>query len=458
MLLGFPRLSKNIAMTVAILATVSTCFLPREASAASSKTRSASVAQTLSAAPQAPSVAPQTNEFDETLSDSTSAPAAAFTNPFSTQDDSKIGYSRGESKASIGDKNSWRLAKETKFAYKFGSGFESFANEREQSQYFGFRIGADSSVRLLEALKFRARGSADVTTGYAQSRFGDNVGRSGIYLQDAVLTLRALDTEPVRLYLAGGALDQGAFDAPLFIARQPFPGAKETLFFGNSKAFQLKVWAQQTIPTSKTLSTKTVDAEVTPSLFTETVEMNLHPFEALRTTAAITHFTFNNLPSAIAQESIIYGNTVEEVGPNTSRFKYRFEGLIARGEFHVQFTPGFALNCEGYVIQNAAAPEGFRNAQFLRGGFEIGLPNDVILHTNLMSFFVEDDAVPGFYNSSFMGHNNRKGMGASARAMFQKQRFQIKAEYADAETINYNINQSRQQTLTIGFETFYEML
>lgn len=439
-------------MTVAFAAAVSTCFLAREASAAAAKSTLASLSPSTST-----TASSNTTPFDENFSEQ-ETPTPVFTNPFSTQDDSKIGYARGESTASVGDKSNWRLKKGTKFTYKFGSSFESFANEREQAQFFGFRIGTDSTTQFLNNLKFRLRANADLSSGYAQSRFGDMVGRSGFYLSDAVLTLRLIDSQPARVLLGVGALDQGALDAPLFVDKQAFPGAKETIILGNSKLYQFKLWASQTIPTSKTLSTKTVDAEVTPSLFTETFEMNLHPVEELRVTAAITHFAFNNLPSAVAQESIIYGNTVEEVGPNTSRYKYRFEGLLARGEFQYNFTERLAVNIEGYASQNAAAPEGYRNAQYLRGGFEIGLPGDIDLHGNLISFFAEDDASPAFYNSSVFGHNNRKGMGASMTAYFQRQRFKLRALYIDAETINFNINQSRQQTLTIGFETFYEML
>lgn len=410
----------------------------------------------------APVVTEATNPPVLQNSENVSAAPAAVVGP---QDDSPVGSAWNElSTASAANSTTaetsaaWRKAKETKFAYKFGSGFDSFANEREQSQYFGFGIGGDFKAQLMDSLAFRAKASANVSSGYAQSRFGDNVGASGLYVDEAVLNLRAFDTSIARMYVAGGALSQGVFDSSMFIGRQAFPGVKETLVFGNAKEFKLRLWAQQTIPTSKNLSTKTVDAEITPSFLTETVDLQIKPNDTFTMKAAVTHFKYNNLPSAIAQESIIYGNTVDEIGPNTSRFKYGFDGVFASAGLDVDITRRFGWWISGAVVQNAAAPEGYRNAQHIKSGFKIGLPGEIDVVPSFGTYFIEDDAVPGFYNSSGIGHTNRQGYGGALETFFQRQKFKLKAEYNDADVINFNLNQSRQQSLTIGFETFYEML
>lgn len=457
MLLGSRGLVKKLASIAAVCAGVSSFLFATEVFAATSTTKTPKASRNTKTseqpAPEASTSAPSVASATTTRANDETPASVSF-----AQDDSRVGYARGESVASPTNRSYWRFAKDSKFAYKLGSNFDSFANEREQAQYFGINLGADYMASLSESLSFRGRANAAVSSGYAQSRFGDNVGRSGFYLYEATLSWRAIDTAPVRFYLTGGALDQSAFDAPLFLDRQAFPGAKETFVFGHSKVFEVRLWAQQTIPTSKTLSTKTVDAEVTPSLYTETLQLKLQPFTNIKTEASITHFIFNNLPSGIAQESVIYGNSVDEIGPNTSRFKYRFEGLLARGEFQIDFTQGFAWNVQGYAIQNPGAPEGYRNGQYVQTGLKIGLPGEIDLQPVIGTFFVEDDAVPGFYNASSTGHNNRKGMNAVLGAFFQRQRFSVRAEYVDADVINYNINQSRQQTLMLRFETFYEML
>jgi hypothetical protein len=111
----------------------------------------------------------------------------------------------------------------------------------------------------------------------------------------------------------------------------------------------------------------------------------------------------------------------------------------------------------GYVLQNSQAPEGYRNAQFIRTNVTIGLADDIDLIPSAAVFFSEDDVAPGFYNDAYLGHNNRQGYLGAMEVFFQKQRFKLRAEFTDSDVINFNVNQSRQQTLSIGFETFYEI-
>lgn len=372
-------------------------------------------------------------------------------------DESNVGEARGELSTTQNSQSSWRKSVETKSAYKLSSGFDSFANEREQSQFFGMTVATDFKAQLLSSLSFRAKAGASLTSGYAQSRFGDNVGRSSIWFEEATINLRALNTEPARAYLSAGALSQGELGMRLLVDRQPFPGVREAVVLGSGNGVKVKLSAQQTIPTSKTLSTKTVDAEVTPLFTTESLEVSLKPTEALSVSGFVTHFAFHNLPSAVALESVIYGNSVDETGPNTARFKYGFEGIGAGGSLSVQLARSLAWQFNGYVLQNAQAPEGFRNGQYLRTNLKIGLADDIDLIPAAAIFFTEDDVAPGFYNDSYIGHNNRQGYTGAMEVFFQKQRFKLKAEFTDADVINFNINQSRQQIFSIGFETFYEI-
>lgn len=383
--------------------------------------------------------------------------ANANSSSTSSKDEAAVGEARGELSTTQGTSGSWRKSVETKSAYKLSSGFDSFANEREQSQFFGMTVATDFKAQLLSSLSFRTKAGATLSSGYAQSRFGDNVGRSSIWFEEATLNLRAINTDPARAYLSAGALNQGELGMGLLVDRQPFPGVRETVVLGSGNRLKVKLMAQQTIPTSKTLSTKTVDAEVTPLFTTETLEISMKPNDVLTLKGFVTHFAFHNLPSAVALESVIYGNSVDETGPNTARFKYGFEGIGAGGGAAIQMTRNLEWRLGGYILQNAQAPEGYRNAQFLRTDLKIGLADDIDLIPGVATFFAEDDVTPGFYNTSYSGHNNRQGFSGMLEVFFQKQRFKLKSEFTDADVINFNINQSRQQTFSIGFETFYEI-
>lgn len=374
-----------------------------------------------------------------------------------SKDEVGVGEARGELSTTQNSQSSWRRSVDTKSAYKLSSGFDSFANDREQSQFFGMTAAADFKAQLLSGLSFRTKAGATLSSGYAQSRFGDNVGRSAIWFEEATLNQRVLDSNMARAYFNAGALNQGDLGMRFLVDRQPFPGVRQAVVFGSKDRAQLKIWAQQTIPTSRTLSTKAIDAEVTPVFTTETVELKLKPSEGIQLSGFLTHFSYHNLPSAVALESQGYGNTVEETGPNTARFKFRFDGVGAGGSAYFQLSRNLGWQFGGYVLQNSQAPEGFRNAQVVRTNLTIGLADDIDLIPSAAVFFSEDDVAPAFYNDAYLGHNNRQGYLGAMEVFFQKQRFKLRAEFTDSDVINFNINQSRQQTLSIGFETFYEI-
>ncbi|MDX9730857.1 MAG: hypothetical protein RBT63_03710, partial [Bdellovibrionales bacterium] len=241
--------------------------------------------------------------------------------------------------------SSWLRSERTQFRYRLRSGFDSFANEYEQSQYFGLRLGGDFRMQLMEPLVFRLKATAGLSSGYAQSRFGDSVGASGIYLNEALLRYQAWETSYSRFNIEGGAVSQEALNATLLVDQQPFPGVRQSLWLWldgegqKDSKYLLRIWAQQTIPTSKTLSTKAVETELMPTFMSETVELAVYPTKPLYISAAVTHYAFNDLPSSVALESEIYGNTTDEIGPSTSRFRYRFDGVMASGQLAVKFAP-----------------------------------------------------------------------------------------------------------------------
>lgn len=364
----------------------------------------------------------------------------------------------GGAQAALSTTNeSWRRSPKTKLAYKVGSSFDSFANQVEQSQFFGMSLFSDFRAQLLSNLTFRTKAGVSLSSGYAQSRFGDNVGASSVWLEEAHLNWRMIDSRLARFYVTAGAVDQGDLNMKMLVNGQPFPGIRQALVFGDGGASKLKIWAQQAIPTSRTLSTKTVDAELMPSFLSETIELSLRPTRSLSLSGQVTHYAFNSLPSAVALQSQVYGNTTAETGPNTARFKYGFEGFGAGGSIRYDFMPSFGIQLGGYMLQNTQAPEGYRNGQHLNGSLIVGLENDVELNAGGAMFFIEDDVTPGFYNDSSIGHNNRQGYSAQLDVDFRRQRFKLRAAFTDADVINFNINQTRQQAFSIGFETFYEL-
>jgi hypothetical protein len=326
----------------------------------------------------------------------------------------------------------------------------SFANEKEQAQTAGFGVGAEIKYRLVESLHFKATAGLTMQSGYAQSRFGDNTPRTGLDLREAYLQWRPLRPFMIEV----GALDQGQLRLPLLVSARPFPGVAERILIGDRR-LGAELRAQQVVPTSTTLATKTVDAEPSPSLLTETLRLSAMPFDQLTLKANATHFVFNQLPSKVALDSSVFGNTLD---PDEQRFKYEFQGFAVGGGAKVDFTRRFAWNIDGHVMQNIDAPEGYRMAQLASTGFEIGLTQDVTLVPQAEMFFAESDVAPAFYNDSGYGHTNRQGWAADVSATFKQAGIKLGARFVNADLISQQINQSSQQYLMIRFETLYDSL
>jgi hypothetical protein len=343
-------------------------------------------------------------------------------------------------------------------SWKAGIDGGSFANEKEQAQTAGFDLSARFRYRMFQGLEARSALGARMQNGYAQSRFGDNTPKSGLDLGEALLQLRYPFNSPSFVTLQAGAINQAHLNAPLLVSSRAFLGATEKIRIGN-RIVNAEIMAQQSIPSSTTLSAKTVEAEPMPVFTTETLRLNLAPAnERLKLSVFGTHFAFRDLPSAVASGSELHGNTVVDPGPNQARFKFEFDGWVAGGGAQVGLLPGLAWLLEGQVMQNTKAPETYRNAQLLSTGFEMALPGGVDLTPKGEVFFAESDAAPAFYSDARFGQMNRQGWGAGIEAVFKKQGFKIGGRYVQADVLNPNLLQSRQQFLMIQFETLYDRL
>ena len=343
--------------------------------------------------------------------------------------------------------------KKTFVHWKLSVSGESFANDKEQAQTSGFGLVGDLRQILLPGLELKVRAKMDLESGYAQSQFGDNTPQSGVRLEEAYVQYKPFST----VILQGGAINQEHLNAPLLVNAQPFPGALEKFTLGN-RSYMAEVKAEQTIPTSTTLSTQAVSSEASPTFMTQTLTVQAKPLDkTLLLKAFGTHYTFTGLPSSVALQSSTYGNTIAEMGPNTSAFAYSFDGWLGGGEIKWQITDHFAWRVDGYAIQNMRVPTSYGQAQDASTSFDIGLIHAITLTPKAEVFFIDSDATPGFYNDSAYGHTNREGWAADLSAKFDEAKFKVGLRYVDADVINANLLQSRQQFMMLRFETYHDL-
>lgn len=340
-----------------------------------------------------------------------------------------------------------------KAGWNLGLVGESFANEKEQAQLTGFGIGAQLRYGLLSTLELRAAGRMTLQSGYAQSQFGDNVSSSGVRMSEAVLSLKPSPSVAIE----AGAIDQAHLLTALVVDSQPFPGVVEKISFGG-KRLNLEVKAQQAIPTSTTLSTKAVESENTPTFLTETLTLKSELSERTQVMGYVTHYAYSGLPSKVAEDSELHGNTVSEITQTRYRFTHDFDGFILGGAAKLAINQKTDWLVAGYMVQNQKAPATYNQAQHALTSVKFALPDDVDLSIGGDAFFAESDVAPAFYNNAALGHNNRAGWAARVKAIFKEAGFEIGGRFIRSDVINPSLLQSRQDYILLEFETLYDFL
>jgi hypothetical protein len=349
----------------------------------------------------------------------------------------------------------------TKFLWKYrfeGEGLSTADNIN--SQNVGGTVQGRLSYDVMDSLTFNARINLTLQSGRSQDIFGDLEPRSGIYPRAL-----NLDWQPVkdRLSLKAGQIHQRWFNEPLFLGNLGFPGLQQRLvIYEKEQVFSLKATTQQLIPTSSTLATRVAEREPTPQLYTSTLQGQYKFSPRAFVDGSVTHYNYSRLPNIVAYESCLYGNSVISCDPRSSQFEYDFNGYMTQLTFEYSFTRAFTTQLNWNIIKNLKAPDDLGEAEAIRvsAAYDFGRWT---MGGSYKSFFVEADAVPGFYNSHRLGHTNRignqsqislesKDWGVIFRAAY------IKADLLTPSTVVAGLQQDDQQTFFISMETLYEFL
>ncbi len=331
----------------------------------------------------------------------------------------------------------------------------SFANEQgERSQSAAFVLGEEFKYRLTDEVHLNVDSKLYTFAGQSLSRFGDGIPTNGIYLKEALVEWQPFQFVSV----AGGAINQRYLNSGLLIYEKAFPGAREKLAY-NTGNFTASLTAEQTVPTSASLSTKTADREDQPSFFAETLSGKFDVIRSFAFEFFGTFFDFRNLPSQVAFDSSLYGNTATQMSsPNSAKFIYEYAGWLLGAKGDIELSRQAKLLVAGSLLSNELAPTAFNHGQIVSAGAEFSVTDNLSINPTMETFFNESDSAPAYYNDFVYGHNNRQGYGAYLTLDFKKSNFKLIGFYVDADVINFNVNQSRQQVYLIKLETSYDVL
>lgn len=328
-----------------------------------------------------------------------------------------------------------------------------------QSQSVGATVRTKFKYKLVDGLNFKAKANLGLESGRSQSIFGDLEPRSGIYPREIKLEFKPLGNY---LTIDAGQINQRWVNESLFVGNLGFPGISEQVRL-KKKSFEVSARAQQLIPTSSTLSTRVTEKEQTPTLFTESVDATLRLSSQNFMKGRVLHYSYNHLPSVVAYDSFIYGNTVNAPDINNAEFVYKFDGFLTNLTFEQKISDSLSAQVQWNTIRNNSAPSTNGEAQSIN----IWLSNDFgrwIVTGMYKNYFIESDAVPAAYNSHRLGHNNRIGNAYGLNVESKDWGIIFKGYYTKADLLNPTVQridglqQDNQQTFYFAVETMYDFI
>gem|GEM_PF-1396828 len=328
-----------------------------------------------------------------------------------------------------------------------------------QSQIAGANVVGNFNYKFLENLTFESNVSVNLESGRSQGIFGDQEPGSGFYPRSALVHFQPFDDV---LSLKAGLIQQSFFRESLFVSNLPFLGLSETLNY-KSERIDLSLRLQQLIPTSYTISTRVGEKEATPYFYTTGLEGMIRTSRNNFLLGSVTHYRYESLPSVVAFNSFIYGNTVTNTDVNNAQFIYQFEGIMTQLAFEQKLSHSLSAQVQWHTIKNYEAPDDSGEAQVIN----LIVANDFgrwIVAGKYKNYFIESDAVPAAYNSHTLGHNNRIGHAYEIDLESKDWGVIFKGAYVQADLLNVSptridgLQQDNQQTIYFAVETMYDFI
>lgn len=318
---------------------------------------------------------------------------------------------------------------------------------------FIYRITVDPKFQLMfsKYFFFDLNMGIGASLGSVQERFGDLRANNFIFLKESALFFRTpgllTPEKPFWMKLSIGAINQRNFlnKFDIMMSQRALPGLEQIFKYQHTyaldKSFGFDLRSFQGVPASQSLNLNFNEKESTPLYLNANLELfikDMSPKFGYRVGFNYGVFDYSTLPSVIANESRLYGNSVSDFGPN-AEFDYDFKGWYG-GWRAVVSVPKFEFAPYVKIVTNSAAPDGQNQGQMAGATFR---HHDKHLNTwsiHPFTFFNEKDASVASYNSSSLGHNNREGYGIHLAYNIKKRGLKFEAQYTYSDIIEENGN------------------
>lgn len=327
-------------------------------------------------------------------------------------------------------------------------GLFSFEEDTDDSKSVRAGLATRSEYVLTKNLKLKGDFKFNTESGRTQTRFEQGTDRF-LFVNNATVEFRPLNF----LVLEGGILNQSYLGQELlFSSQRAFAGAKGGLVFDTSP-IKAQVFVQQSLPSSVSLNTERAEKEELPLFTSQSLSLS-YENEALKAEFGGLLFQYDHLPSKVAFQSAITGNTIVGHEPANSLFQYEFSGYALGSKVDVRITDNFTLLGSLQILENTNADVGNRRGQIAWVGPVVNL-GDLKVAFNYGQFFAEPDAVPSYYMSLLYGGTNRQGQFGRLELEFTNHNFRLIGQYVESDTINDRVHQFSRVNYLVRLETLY---
>lgn len=336
---------------------------------------------------------------------------------------------------------------------------ESAKLETQNSETSGLDLRVQSRYHLLKSLHADVYLRGKFESGHSRDFFGDLEPNSAVMVREAAITFDPIRYFDVRL----GVIDQDWMNMGMLTFRKSFPGAMANIYYNWTDNLQTSFTSQYTIPTSSTLSPRTVGKESTPEFIVHRLGLEYSDNRNYEVGVAGSLYEYKNLPSFIAFQSKRYGNSGPARGQLNDEFEFPFKGWFTQTYAKYRINR-FIPYAEYSVIKNQDAPETFNDGQVITIGTGLDM-DEHFVYAEYSNFFAESDVVPAYYNSWAIGHTNSEGFGVDIGVEFKKYNFRLRSYYYRANVLDRSgvINNSLgtvqdQNFFFIAVETAYDTI
>lgn len=329
---------------------------------------------------------------------------------------------------------------------------DALSNQKTEAN---FSINLNASYDLTSFLNLKASPRLYFRNGNVQSDSATSGKDNTVELAEASANFHY--DEMVQFSL--GALNQGRHFSRMFIDDIAFPAANLSLQLGTAGTAEKKesfaaLSVQSAIPTSSTLTTNSRDYEKTPTLSMIGTQGQV-VWENWSLNPRLNYFEYKNLPSTVASDSGVLGNSVRRLSDDTSsaaEFLYPYQGFEGGLVTRYDATRNLGFHLAGHFSENTAAPKNLAQASTFQLGMDYWMGS--LKWTPSFEYFkIAPDAAVAYYNEALY-ETNRVGYQGGLALQYKKI-FVIALKGGERDVVFESATQSREHFYSLALETLH---